>query len=424
MSLAMFQSFFSVFANRTYRKLFLANFTSEFGSTIGTVAFAFYLLDRFSSQPGYATMAELMISLPTLCVFWIVGVLADRMNRQKIAANADWIRAGLTLLILAALWAGWVPVIFALLFVRSAVGRFFLPAEAALVQGVLDQEEYTTAVGLNQMVSSVFLLFGSGLGALCYWNLGAEGAMAVDAASFFLSGWLIRACRISREVLLPNGATSWRELKPSVVFLDLKAGAQYVLSYPLLRSLLFGLLILGVVNGGLTVLPMFLLKYKLAPDSYQAMTVYQGIVFGAALLIGSPVASLLAKKIPLYRLIIFGFLLGAVGIGCTGFAGSMPVYYACFALFALSIPLVNIPFNGWMQQIVDPKMMGRVQGWITPLTQSSQSLALALLAWLFPAHFTLPTLFLCVGSLVLLTALFYTYALPRYAEEKNPPSAA
>ena len=37
-----------------------------------------------------------------------------------------------------------------------------------------------------------------------------------------------------------------------------------------------------------------------------------------------------------------------------------------------------------MPKIVDPKMMGRVQGWINPLMMLSQSVTLGLIAVLFP----------------------------------------
>lgn len=119
------KKFKEIFQNRNYLRLFLANFTSQLGSTIGLTAFMFYLLDRFSDQPAYASITELMYSLPTLAVFFIVGVLADRMDRQKIAYYCDWISAILSLTLMVAIYVGWMPLIFAVLFLRSAVQKFF-----------------------------------------------------------------------------------------------------------------------------------------------------------------------------------------------------------------------------------------------------------------------------------------------------------
>ena len=94
----------AIFKNKLFTKLFLASFASQLGTTIGNVAFAFYLLEHFSKKPFYATIAELMYSLPIVFVFFLVGVAADRLDRKKIALNSDWIRAGLTVVLLAAVY--------------------------------------------------------------------------------------------------------------------------------------------------------------------------------------------------------------------------------------------------------------------------------------------------------------------------------
>ena len=55
--------------NPTYRKLLLATFASQLGTVVGNMAFAYYLIDRYSERPSLAATAELMYSLPTLAVF-------------------------------------------------------------------------------------------------------------------------------------------------------------------------------------------------------------------------------------------------------------------------------------------------------------------------------------------------------------------
>lgn len=72
-----------IFKNRNFVRLFFAALASQMGTTVGNMAFAFYLLDHFSHQPAYATLAELMYSLPTIFVFFMVGVVADRFDRKK-----------------------------------------------------------------------------------------------------------------------------------------------------------------------------------------------------------------------------------------------------------------------------------------------------------------------------------------------------
>lgn len=147
-----------LFRNPTFLKLFLATFTSQLGNVVGNMAFAYYMVDRFSNQPSLASMAELMYSLPTLAVFWIVGVVADRFDRKHIATYSDWIRALLTLLLLLFVHYDVLFMCFLILFLRSSISKFFGPAEMGLLQGSIGQDQYVHASGLIQIISGVFML--------------------------------------------------------------------------------------------------------------------------------------------------------------------------------------------------------------------------------------------------------------------------
>ncbi|GGH84847.1 MFS family permease [Pullulanibacillus pueri] len=407
---------FSVFKKMNFTRMFLAAFTSRMGSVIGMTAFSFYLLDRFSEQPFYVSLTEMMYSLPTLVVFFIVGVLADRMDRQKIAANCEWINAGLSLIIIVTIMVGWMPLIFFLLFLRSAVSKFFFPAEQALVQGILSEKEYTTAAGLNQMMSSLFMLFGSGLGIVAYWMVGVEGALLIDGISYIVSGLLILFCKIERDVRLPNGMNKWTDLKPKMMISDFVSGLLYSIRHRLLFALIIGFFVLGIVNGAISVSTMFILKYKLAPVTYEHWSIWEGIVFGLGMIIGSIFASAIAEKFKIYHLLAAGLLISGIFIGAIAFADTLLVYLVFVFLAALFLPLANIAIGGWMPKIVDPKMMGRVEGIINPLMMVSQTLTLAGISVFYPSVLSIEGLFFVVGAIIVLIALYYTLVLPRLAD--------
>ncbi|NBI31122.1 MFS transporter [Chengkuizengella marina] len=414
---------FSIFKNGNYTKLFLANLTSQMGTVIGLTAFMFYLLDRFSNQPSYATLNEMMYSLPTLFVFWLIGVLADRMDRQKIAIYTDWIRAILSICFLVSIWIGWIPLIFFIIFLRSAVQKFFFPAEQAIVQGILKENEYTTAAGLNQMVNSLFMLFGSALGAITYWTFGIEGAIIVDTISFVISALLLHACKIPENVRLPNGKNKLKDLQFSTVFKDFKDGMQYIFKNRLLFSLIIGFIVFGVVNGGFSVIPIFILKYKLAPDTYEQMSVILGIVFGIAVLIGSITASIIAQKVKLYKLIIWGLLVCGSFIALSSYTDSILIFFSLSFIVGLSLPFINVAIGGWLPKIVDPKMMGRVQGWLDPLMMLAQTITLGVIAATFPTIMNLRGLFWLVGGCTIMVGIFYAIVLPKFEKHKSTATA-
>ncbi|WP_079507854.1 MFS transporter [Mesobacillus jeotgali] len=413
------KKFADIFRNSSFTKLFLANFTSQMGSTIGLTAFMFYLLDRFSSQPTFATITELTYSLPMLAVFFMIGVFADRMDRQKIAVYCDWISAGLSITLIAAIYVGWMPLVFGMLFLRSAIQKFFFPAEHGMVQGILKKEDYTAAAGLNQLVMSLFMLFGNGLGVLAYWSIGIYGAILIDTISFIISALLIQKAEIPLEAKLPNGSHKLKELNIKMVFKDFNHGFAYVLSNKLLFTLIIGFFIFGIVNGGFSVMPIFILKYKLAPESYEQYSIVIGFVFGIGVLIGSLIASLLSQKVKLYHLISVGLILSGSFTALASLPNNIYLFLGVLFISALALPLINIGIGGWLPSIIDPKMMGRVQGLISPLNMLSHSLMLAFIAYSFPVLLTIEMLYWIVGGCLAIVGIFYLIVLPKLAEENG-----
>ncbi|WP_456271958.1 MFS transporter [Bacillus sp. AK031] len=411
------KNFKKIFRNPTFTKLFFANFTSHMGSVIGLTAFMFYLLDRFSEQPVYASITEMMYSLPTLAVFFLVGVLADRMDRKKIAYYCDTISALLSVILLGAIFIGWMPFIFFILFLRSAVQKFFFPAEQGILQGVLTKDDYSTAAGLNQMVMSLFMLFGNGIAILIYWLAGIYGAVIADTITFLISAILIKKCEVSEDARLPNGPHKLKDLSISFIMKDFKLGMLYIFKHKLLMSLIGGFFVFGIVNGGFSVMPIFILKYKLAPQTYEEYSILLGVAFGAGVLIGSVVASMLSQKFKFHHLIVAGLTISGSFIILSSFAATTWMFLSVIFIAALGLPLVNIAIGGWMPSIIEPKMMGRVQGWISPLMMLSQSITLGFIAISFPAILSIEMLYWIVGGCLLLVGVFYTIILPKYMKE-------
>jgi DHA3 family macrolide efflux protein-like MFS transporter len=401
-----------IFKNKHFRKLFIASIASQLGSMVGTVAFTFYLLDHFSKKPFLATLAELMYSLPILFVFFLVGVIADRMDRKKIAVNSDWIRAGLTLFLLISVYENIIWLAFVILFIRSTVAKFFAPAEMSLLQGILDKDMYMQASGLNQTVMGMFMLFGMGFGAISYHFIGITGSVLVDGISFILSGLLIGSCNISLDARLPNGKVHYRELNFSTILKDFKEGLFYILNFKLLKSIVAGFLIFGLVNGGFAVLPLFTMKYKLAPALYQQYSSLFSISLGIGYILGSAVAGKLIQKFKVHRVFITGLFLSGIFTFVLGTLGYVWIYFPFVLLIGIILAPLNVALSGWMTELVDPKFMGRVSGWIDPLMMLSYSISLGIIAILFPALVKVDTIYYAIGILLLLVGCYYLLVLP------------
>lgn len=409
----------SVFRKGNYTRLFFASFMSQMGGTIGLTALMFYLLDRFSEQPMYATITELMLSLPTLAVFFLVGVFADRFDRKKIALYSDWICSASSFLVLVCIITDLIPLMFAMLFMRSAVKSFFVPAQTSLIQGILSNEEYSSAAGLNQMVASMFMLFGNAIGIFFYWAIGIEGALLVDVASFIISALLVKSCEIPKEIRMPNGENSIKDLKVQLVLKDFKVGIKYILNHKLLLTLITGFIVFGIVNGGLSVMQVFILKYKLATENYEEVSMILGVVFGLGFMVGSISAAILASKLKHHQLLIIALIIGGSAILIGSLVNTVWAYLICSCLIGLSLPGINVSIGGWLPKIVAPKMMGRVQGLLNPLVMLSQSATLGFIIVFYPTLISIEFLYWLVGGSLIAVSLFYSIVLPKFAENKQ-----
>lgn len=403
-----------IFKNRNFLWLFLANFTSQLGSVVGMTAFMLYLLRKFSDQPSYATITELMYTLPMLFLFFLVGVFADRLNRKKIAMYCDYINACLSVVLLITIMQDWIFLSFCILFLRSGVSKFFQPAQSSLLQGILTEDQYATSAGLNQLVSSLFMLFGGAIGTIVFWKMGVEAAIIIDTISFILSGLLIQVAKVSKEITNPNGHHTLKDLNFTLVFKDFKEGIVYIVNHSLLRSLLAGFFLFGVINGGFSVMPSFILKYKLAPDNYEELLIYIGVAFGSGVLLGSIAGSILAKKMQLQNMIIIGLILSGLCVIACGFSTAPFAYILWQFIIGLILPIVNIGIGGWFPKIVEKRMMGRVQGWTQPIILLSQSITLGLIAFFYPTILKIEWLHAIVGLSLLIVGVYYLLILPRY----------
>ncbi|WP_128894538.1 MFS transporter [Longirhabdus pacifica] len=407
-----------IFKNRQFLKLFAASFTSQMGTVVGNFAIAFYLLDQFSNQPYLTTLAELMYSLPTLFVFLFIGVVADRMDRQKVALYSDWIRAIITIFIIVAVMMGSLVLVFLLLFIRSGISKFFMPAQMGMLQGVVAREQYQTAAGLNQIIYSMFMLFGVGLGAFTYRTIGIEGALLIDGISFIISGLCIKACKVPLETRQPNGKNRWRDINFRSSWKDFKLGVAYVLKSRLLGTILLGFLIFGFVNGAFAILPLFTMKFKLAPDNYEWYASLFAIFIGAGMLAGSIFGATMNQKIKPYVVVTFGLLIAACFTATLGYVGNVWLYLCFMFVMGMVLAPINIALAGWLPELVEPKFFGRIEGLIDPLLMLAQSIMLGSIAVTYPNLIKeVDFIYYIVAGLLFVVGLFFMNTLPALAKK-------
>jgi MFS family permease len=175
------------------KRLFIARFISNFGNGMGPIALAFGIL---ALPNGSANMLGLVLGATTV-VFLIMapfgGVIADKYGRARMVGLTD-MAAGLVLLIQVAYFAtGDVPIA-VLLITNGFFGLMwgiFWPAFSGLMPAVLPEAGLQKGNALNAFMTNAGVILGAAAAGLLIDVFGVAFTLAIDAASFFISGFMI-----------------------------------------------------------------------------------------------------------------------------------------------------------------------------------------------------------------------------------------
>ncbi|MCA1711611.1 MAG: MFS transporter, partial [Actinobacteria bacterium] len=221
---------------REFRALFLSQGLSLVGDQVARIAVALLVFDRTRST--FAASASYGCSYLT----WLVAgpflsVLADRYRRRRIMVLSDLARAALVALLLGARPPIWL--VFAVLIAVGLLAPPFESARSAILPDILEGEEYVVGNTLINTTIQGAQVAGFFFGGVLVALFSPRGALALDVATFLLSAAVLAGTVQDRPAVTAR-STSY--------LADTRAGIEYVLREPLLRTLLLYGVLASVVS--------------------------------------------------------------------------------------------------------------------------------------------------------------------------------
>lgn len=213
----------------SFRALWLAQTISLIGDWFNVVASVAIINHYTETGTGTALSGVFLArALPPFLMNPIVGVVADRFDRRKVLVASDLFRVLIVLGFLLVTSAERVWLIYVLSALQFTVGAFFEPARAALLPGLVEENEILPANALMNTTWSVMATLGAGLGGLITAAFGPTTALVIDSGTFGLSAaviiWLVGAPRVRATVGDAVRGSGWSEFV---------AGLRYVWQRPL-----------------------------------------------------------------------------------------------------------------------------------------------------------------------------------------------
>jgi predicted MFS family arabinose efflux permease len=191
----------------------VSRFVSDLGTGMAPIALAFGVLALPGGDARSLGVVLLCAAVPRLLFFLVGGVLADRFDRARLMAAAEWMAAVAQLVAAALFVTGHATV--ALLCVLAAINgvavAFFSPALTGLVPQVASDADLQSANALIRLSGHLATIFGTVLGGVLVATVGPGWALGIDALTFAVSAgllWLVR----SRSTPGEGGGSLVREL--------------------------------------------------------------------------------------------------------------------------------------------------------------------------------------------------------------------
>jgi MFS family permease len=339
-----------VLAHKYVKRLFLARFISNYGNGMGPIALAFGILGL---PNGSANLLGLVLGTTTV-LFLIMapfgGVIADKYGRARMVGLTD-MAAGLVLIVQASYFTtGNVPIA-VLLIVNGTFGilwGIFWPAFSGVIPAVLPEAGLQKGNALNQLLTNSGMIFGAASAGIFIDIFGVATTLAIDAASFFISGLLIY---------------TFRHLTPRVtgtensMLTDLRYGWGVFLSFKWIVNLVFAwsFIVMCWAAAENILGPLIALEHFNGAKSWSFVITAESI----GLIVGSFIAIKIKVKYPLRFLQLTSFSVTFYIFALAKPQSLLIIAFGAF-LFGITLDLWGTLWNTALQRKVPRDVLSRV----------------------------------------------------------------
>lgn len=390
---------------KDYLKLIAANVINRFGDSIDAIAIC-WLMYQITNSAAMMALIMGLNYLPTILLQPFTGALVERLSKKRVMIFFD-IARGLIVAITAVVYLSGVltPVLLTgVMLLVSTLEAFRSPAGNAIVPLLLTPELFKVGSALNQTTSRIAEIAGLALAGGVVALLGCQGALVIDATTFFLSALIIGFIRL-QETLPEKKAT----LRTAAA--DFREGLSLIRSSRVLVALLF--------VGALTNFLFAPLSAYVAPfisdylkGGAEVLSLINIIVVGM-LGLGSFLAPKITRISGKTQLIVCG-LIESVAFCTFALGGTLAspvlrytvVLLSC-ALIGLTAGIINVVYSAAFLKLIPADYMARLSGISTAIlfcTMPIGSFLCAALAAVLPV----PVAILSAGVLSLLLYLLLT----------------
>src|SRR5262249_15260991 len=341
----------------SFNRLAWSNLAAQSAEQIALAAAPIVAVLTLGSGAGATGVLQTAQTLPFLLMSIPAGLLADRMSRARLVADAETLRVSalLAILALAALGGLSVPLLALLGFVGACGTVAYSVGAPALVPSLVPASALPVANGRIELARTTAFAAGPALGGALVGWIGGRPAFAVAAALSTVAVILLAG------IVEPPRAQADATASRPHPFRDMREGIAFVFGHKLLRPIFVTQFIF---NTALFVIQAVYVPYAIRALGLSATGV--GITL-AALGVGMVVGALFAARI--MRVLALGTVIAIGPIAGLAAALTMvtTIWLPYGALAGLSFFLMGAGPILWVvstttlrQTVTPPELLGRV----------------------------------------------------------------
>ena len=193
-----------LFANRDFRRLWVATSAASLGDSIAQVALPLLVYALTGSEALVGLVFAIAV-LPDVVLAPISGILADRVDRRRIILSAD---IGRVIAVCFLPFAGEIWQIVTVAVIVASFTALSRPAELAAVPMVAGERLVLRAVSLTMVSGAAIRVIGPTIGGVLVTTAGPGPTFFAQALCFVVSAIMISGLRLPERSAPPLGQAS------------------------------------------------------------------------------------------------------------------------------------------------------------------------------------------------------------------------
>lgn len=345
----------NLFKNRVFITILFTDIIQQAAIWIRNISVMFFIMSVTNNDPMAVSALNFVEMVPMFLLTFVGGIIADRYNPKKLMFLGDFL-SFISFVILGSLISkGYIIAVFITVLISAVITQFSYPASQKYFKEYVDEDDIDSAIGISQLLASIFPIIGPFLGSYFYFTFGIGKTLLIIAFMFLVSVALI--------LTLPN--KQFEKIESSGLVEDIKLTFNYVNNKKGIKvfAKMFFIISFGIGIAGN--LDIFLVTQRLGlnEEFYQF---FSGIA-GAGAIVGGGLYIAISKYLKDMKIVYTLIGVFAITVFLEGYS-TLPVFTITLQFID---NVIGTLLSGYvmtlMTKITDQEYLGKVNGLISTL---------------------------------------------------------